>query len=142
VLSNIEDSEKLRAVDYDVTRFLETQHGTTLDFGSEFRPVESCDHYVLGSHSNFEELAQVLSHGMPYRYTKEIDEATREKEMLAMLSRGNHKSAQANPGQVGRLLTKDVVHGFSLIVPIEPVPLIPGAMVQPTGLAEQWVLNS
>jgi hypothetical protein len=30
----------LSAVDYDVTRFLETQHGTTLDFGSGFRPIE------------------------------------------------------------------------------------------------------
>jgi hypothetical protein len=135
------NAQLLRQVDYDMTQFLGTQRGTTVDAGSEFRSVETL-RPLLGGHPNFKELAQVLSTGMPYRYDRGIDEATREKEMLAMIVRGNHKSAQANPDQVGRLLTKDVVHGFSLVVPIELVPLIPDAMVQPTGLAEQWVLDS
>jgi hypothetical protein len=134
------NAELLRAVDYDMTKFLEGQRGTTLDFGAEFRSVEAL-RPLLGRHPNFEELAIVITSGMPYRYAQDIDDDTREKEMLAMIARGNHKSAQANPEQVGRLLSKDVVHGFSMVLPIEVVPLIPGAMVQPTGLAEQWVLN-
>jgi hypothetical protein len=59
------------------------------------------------------------------------------KEVKAQIERGNHKSAQANPEQVGRLLSKDVAHGFAMVVPTAMVPLIPHAMVQPTGLAEQ-----
>jgi hypothetical protein len=130
----------LREVDYDMTRFLATQRGSTLDFGAEFRSVESL-RPLLGRHPNFEELATVLTSGMPYRYAQEIDEEARFKEMSALIARGNHKSAQSNPEQVGKLLAKDVVHGFSMVVPIGLVPLIPNAMVQPTGLAEQWVLN-
>jgi hypothetical protein len=78
---------------------------------------------------------------MPYRYTREITETERETEVLAMLARGNHKSAQDEPEIVGKLLSKDVVHGFSMVIPIELVPLIPNAMVQPVGLAKQWTLD-
>jgi hypothetical protein len=38
-------------------------------------------------------------------------------------------------------LTKDVVHGFSMVIPVELVPLIPDAMVQPVGLAKEWTLD-
>ena len=58
-----------------------------------------------------------------------------------MLERGNHKSAQEEPEIVEQLLSKDVVHGFSMVIPIELVPLIPNAMVQPVGLAKQWTLD-
>ena len=57
-----------------------------------------------------------------------------------MLVRGNHKSAKEEPEIVEKLFTKDVVHGFSMVIPIELVPLIPNAMVQPVGLAKQWTL--
>ena len=55
-----------------------------------------------------------------------------------MLARGNHKSAQAEQGRVGELLAKDVVHGYAIPLPISTVKLIPGAMVQPLGLVQQW----
>ena len=58
-----------------------------------------------------------------------------------MLGRGNHKSAQDEPAIVKQLLYKDVVHGFSMVIPIGAVPLIPNAMVQPVGLAKQWTLD-
>jgi hypothetical protein len=78
---------------------------------------------------------------MPHRYSREITKPEREKEVLAMLQRGNHKSAQEEPAIVEQLLSKDVVHGFSMVIPIELVPLIPNAMVQPVGLAKQWTLD-
>jgi hypothetical protein len=40
------------------------------------------------------------------------------------------------------LLAKDIAHGFPMVVPTDLVPLITGAMVQPTGMAEQWVLDN
>jgi hypothetical protein len=131
----------LRDVDYDMTRFFENQRGSTLDFGAEFRPVNML-RPLLGHHPNFEELATVITSGMPYRYAQSLDEDARIDELTAMIARGNHKSAQANPEQVGKLLSKDVSHGFSMVVPVSLVPMIPNAMVQPTGLAEQWVLDA
>ena len=58
-----------------------------------------------------------------------------------MLARGNHKSAQEEPEIVEQLLAKDVAHGFSMVTPRELVPQIPGAMVQPVGLAKQWTMG-
>jgi hypothetical protein len=130
----------LREVDYDFQKFFETQAGTTVDFGSEFRPLEQLSP-LLRQHPGFAEFAEVIVTGMPYRYAREITEEEREQEVIAMLARGNHKSAQEEPEIVGKLLSKDVVHGFSMILPIGVVPLIPDAMVQPVGLAKQWTLD-
>jgi hypothetical protein len=59
-----------------------------------------------------------------------------------MLQLGNHKSAQEEPEIAAeQLLSKDVAHGFSMVIPMELVPLIPHAMVQPVGLAKQWTLD-
>lgn len=66
---------------------------------------------------------------------------TQQKEMLAILERGNHQSAQALPKQVSKLLDKDVVHGFTIPLPISTVRLIPNAGIQPLGLASQWTID-
>ena len=60
-----------------------------------------------------------------------------------MLARGNHKCAQEDPAKVEQLLSKDVVHRFSMVIPIEVVPLISNAMVQPVyrKLAKLWTLD-
>jgi hypothetical protein len=78
---------------------------------------------------------------MPYQYSREMTEKERETETIAMLARSNHKSAQEEPEIVGKLLSKDMVHPFSMIVPIGLVPLIPNVMVQPVGLVRQWTLD-
>ncbi len=130
----------LRDIDCDLQRFCPDQAGTTLAFGSEFRPVEQL-RPLLRQHPGFDELAEILVTGMPHRCSREITEAEREREVLAMLTRGNHKSAQDEPEIVEQLLSKDAVHGFSMVTPTELVPPIPNAMVQPVGLAKQWTLD-
>jgi hypothetical protein len=134
------NAELLRAVEYNFQTLLSSQAGTTVGFGAEFRPVEQL-RGLLGMHPGFAELATVLDQGMDYRYHTELTEEERSDEMLANLERGNHKSAKDEPEQVAKLLKKDVDHGFSLVIPKEQVPLIPGSMVQPLGLAKQWTLN-
>jgi hypothetical protein len=135
------NADLLRHHECNIARFLDGQRGATLDFGSEFRPAQRL-RPLLGGHPNFDELEEVITNGMPYRYVVELEEEQTSKEVSAQIQRGNHKPAQANPEQVGMLLAKDVAHGFAMVVPTDVVPLIPGAMVQPTGLAEQWVLDN
>ena len=130
----------LREIDYDFQRLFQAQTGSILAFGSEFRRLEQLSP-LLRQHPGFTELAEVLITGMPYRYSREITEEETETEVLAMLARVNHKSAKEEPEIVEKLLTKDVVHGFTMVIPIELVPLIPNAMVQPVGLAKQWTLD-
>lgn len=61
---------------------------------------------------------------------------------MAMLERGNHKSALLDPGKTGAALAKEVSHGFSLPLPASKVTQIKGAMVQPCGLAHQMSLQA
>ena len=124
----------------DFKLLLETLAESTLAFGSEFGPVKEL-RPLLRTHPGFEELAEILLNGMPYRYAREITEGQRENEVIVMLGRGNHKLAQDEPAIVKQLLSKDMVHGSSMAIPIGAVPLIPHTMVQPVGLAKQWALN-
>jgi aspartate carbamoyltransferase regulatory subunit len=120
----------LREIDCDFQKFFSTQAGSTLDFGSEFRPIEQLRpllHQHLGS--------EVLIAGM-----LEITGEERESEVLAMLVPGNHKSAQDEPEMAEKRLSKDAVHGLSMVIPKALVPLIPHAMAQPVRLAKQWTL--
>jgi hypothetical protein len=75
---------------------------------------------------------------MDYRFKSELSESDRLVELTKILERGNHKSSEAEPEIVNRLLLKekDVTHGFSIPIPPETVPLIDGALVQPFGLAQ------
>ena len=71
---------------------------------------------------------------MPYRYSREITEIARETKVIAMLTHGNHKSAQDEPESVEQLLSKDVVHGFSMDILIKLVPLSNPKRYGPTRL--------
>ena len=111
--------------------------GSTLDYGSEFRTVGELE-TLLGQHPNFDTLATTLKYGMSYVFNRELDELTKSEELQTLVKRGNHKSAQDNPEQVGILLGKDVLHGFVIPIPVKIIPLIPNAAVQPLGLVQQW----
>ena len=125
---------------FDVGRLIRDNNSSTLGFGSEFRGVNELEP-LLGKHPHFSRLTELLTEGMPYVFNRELTSAERRKEVLAMLARGNHKSAQSEQFQVGKLLEKDVLHGFAIPIPISVVSRIPGAMVQPLGLAQQWTVN-
>ena len=131
------NANELKKVSYNLSRLIEENRHSTLHYGSEFRTVGELEP-LLGRHPNFHELSSVLSHGMPYVFTRELDPLTKLDEMQTLMARGNHKSAQDNPAQVGILLGKDVTHGFAIPLPVHTIPLIPNAAVQPLGLVQQW----
>jgi hypothetical protein len=134
------NTELLEAFDLNIAEFLSLEQDTTLGFGSEFRPVDQLGK-VLGRHPNFSFFADVLQNGMSYHFTDELSEEERTEEVRAMIKRGNHKSVQEDSEAVGKLLAKDVLHGFSLPVDPSIVPRLPGAMVQPCGVVKQFSLQ-
>jgi hypothetical protein len=73
---------------------------------------------------------------MDYWFKTELSKSDRFVELTQMLERGNHKSSEAEPAIVNRLLLKDVTHSFSIPVTPETVPVIAGALVQPFGLTQ------
>jgi hypothetical protein len=130
----------LRAVDFDLGRLVLENSSSTLGFGSEFRKVDEL-RPLLGRHPHFDRLAKLLTEGMHYVFERELTPDERSGEVEAMIARGNHKSAQAELVKVGELLAKDVIHGFTIPLPISAVRMIPGAMVQPLGLVHQWTVD-
>jgi hypothetical protein len=130
----------LELYDYNLGALFAANKGTTLDYGSEFRPIDQL-RKVLGGHPLFPELTEILSNGMDYRYSEELTEDERMAEVSQMTERGNHQSAENEPERVKLLLGKDVTHGFSLPVPLATIPSIPGALVQPFRMTVQWTLD-
>ena len=125
----------LAACDWDFGKVFEQHARTTVDHGSEFRPVHDIEK-VIGRHPHFRFLAEMLTHGFEYYLTRELSEEERAAELSAQLVRGNHKSATDSEDEVQRLLEVDVRHGFVLPMHVK------GCMLQPGGMVRQFSLKA
>jgi hypothetical protein len=99
--------------DFDLGLLFKEYQDTTLNYGSEFRPLDQLEK-VLGGHPEFGVLSELISKGMDYKFKKEITEEERERELQGMTTQGNHKSAKKEVDKAAELLAKDVAHGFSV----------------------------
>jgi hypothetical protein len=70
------NSALLETCQLDLERFLQNHHSTTLNYGSEFRPIPQLQQ-ILGSHPNFDEIKRILQHGMDHRFGEAISEEKR-----------------------------------------------------------------
>ena len=130
-----------QSFDFRLDRIIEAHPLSTLGYGSEFRTIEEITP-LLRRHPNFQPLRRLLQKGMAYVFSRELDEHTKREEMLSLLDRGNHKSANDEIERVSALLEKDVKHGFTIPLPASIVPFLPGAAVQPLGVVAQWTVES
>jgi hypothetical protein len=137
----LHNTNLLTRLNFDFDLFMATNSDTTIGYNSEFRPLAQTES-IFGRHPCFGFYRQIAIAGMDYRFSTHITETERTDELTKTLARGNHQSAEAELPVVARLLGKDVRHGFSL--PFDPVVIerIPGAEVQPCGLAKQFTLNA
>ena len=78
---------------------------------------------------------------MSYKFTTELDENQRLKEVEASLQYGNHKSATNNLCLFEEYIAKDVKFGFALPIDKTAITDIPKCLVQPGGLAKQFTLS-
>jgi hypothetical protein len=134
------NSNLLANCEFDFGSFLKQRSSTTVKYGSEFCPISQLA-LILGRHPNFPKLCKILQTGMDYRFASTILEEDRRKEASAMVIWGNHKSAESRTKQVQNALSKDVLHGFLMPISATLIPSIPGAMVQPLGMAKQLALT-
>jgi hypothetical protein len=135
------NSELIMESDLDLEKFRAKHQKTTLNFGSEFRPVGDLEK-ILGGHPNFGSFSDILAKGMDHRLKEEISEDQRLEEVVAMTKRGNHKSVQEASEAAAELLAKDVRQGFFLPVSPDLIPKLANAMVQPAGVVKQFSLQS
>jgi hypothetical protein len=81
--------------EFDLTRALEAQRGTPLEFGSEFRSTMTLA-ALLSRHPLWPKLVSILNKGSSYPL-EPLDEELREKDLELALEYGNHKGALKNP---------------------------------------------
>jgi hypothetical protein len=74
----------LAAADYNLAQVIEQHAETTIGYGSEFRSVAQL-RPLLRRHPNFEALSQLITYGMSYVFTREIDDNAQQTEMLALM---------------------------------------------------------
>ena len=78
------NSQLLKESGYNLEKLFLANSGTTLKYGSKFGPINQL-RQVMGAHPQFEELATVLTHGVDYRFHRELSEAHRLEELSGML---------------------------------------------------------
>ena len=109
--------------------------------GSEFREKNKLE-TLFQHHEHWKKMESIISTGLDYPLT-DLPEKVLKEDVIAMIARGNHKSATA-PEVAPTLLknyTKEVEHGWMLPVTLESVAKIKGAGVIPIGVAQQQTID-
>jgi len=131
----------LASCDWDLEEVFRRHAGTTVDHGSEFRPVEQLRR-IVGRHPGFAYLEAMLTSGFDYHLERELTEQERMLEVKAQLERGNHKSAMQNMEEVRTLLSGDVRRGFVLPIRANAILNVKGLHLQPGGMVRQLSLKA
>ena len=131
----------LESCGWDMCEVFRQHVGTTVDHGSEFRPIDQLSRLV-GRHPNYPFLKEMFQSGFEYFLSRELSEEERTTELEAQLERGNHKSATENEDEINSLLTGDVVHGFVLPFLASSIKRLKGVHLQPGGMVRQMSLKA
>ena len=62
-------------------------------------------------------------------------------DLKEALKFGNHKGAKSQPDLLKRLVTGDVIHGYSLPLPLDKIKRIPHVCMAPLNIQAQWSVN-
>ena len=136
------NTEILSKCDWNLDTFFDLQKGTTIDHGSEFRPIRHLERLV-GKHPHYPFLKTMLEQGFQYYVSKDLSATERSEEFEAQLERGNHKSASGENEVVAQLLLEnDVRYGFALPIQAAKLRNVKGVHLQPGGIVEQFSLNA
>ena len=67
--------------------------------------------------------------------------ANKKRDLVEALAFGNHKGAKANPKLLRKLVEKDVLFGYGLVLPLESLRAIPGALLAPMNTMKQNTID-
>ena len=72
---------------------------------------------------------------------EDLPAANRKRDLVEALAFGNHKGAKANPKLLRKLVEKDVLFGYGLVLPLETLKVIPGALLAPINIMKQNTID-
>ena len=119
----------------DLSKAIVAQFNSPLGYGSEFRPTNTLE-VIFSRHPNWTRMKNILENGSAWPL-EELEESKRETDMKEALSFGNHKGAVRNPILLRKLIDKDVVHGYGLVLPLSKIDLIPGVLLATMNIMTQ-----
>jgi hypothetical protein len=83
--ARVYNHDRLAEHDFNLSKLIQANHGSTLDYGSEFRPMSQLEP-LLGRHPNFTAIKGFIEEGiMPFVFTEELDADTMRKELETAL---------------------------------------------------------
>ena len=106
-----------------------------LKYGSEFRSPSLLAH-LFNLHPLWPRLKKILTEGINYPVSP-LSTPLRKMDLQAALDFGNHKGVVNNKAFITKLLNTDVIHGYSLILPIRAATLIPDGLIAPMNVVDQ-----
>ena len=129
---------QLDQVGFDLGRLIRDNRTSTLGFGSEFRQVSEL-RPLLGQHPHIAQLGRLLTKGMHNVFHQKL--STAEKGRMSRQCWPEETTSPHNQNRSKLASSLRRIHGFSIPILIGLVSKIPGAMVQPLGLVQQWKVN-
>jgi hypothetical protein len=119
--------------------YLQSQQGTFIAFGSEFRPTWVLKP-LLCHHPNWPKLKKILEEGSNWPLspiTKE-DRLAKNKELV---SRGNHRSAVKYTEELRKTLENEVAQGWMMPLPLDYISSLKNGELAPVGMDDkQWTV--
>ena len=121
--------------DYDLKAALAAQKCSPLTYESEFKSVNILES-IFGLRPNWRRMKSILKHGSCWSL-KELPLPDRLKDLEKALVFGNLKGAESNPVILKDLVKKDVTYGYGLVLPLDKIKRIPGALLAPMNVMKQ-----
>jgi hypothetical protein len=78
------NSEQLKLHNFELEKLLISNEGTTMGFGSEFRPMSHLEP-LLGQHPNFAAVKEFITNGMPFIFSETLN-AIQRRSHFKLLS--------------------------------------------------------
>ena len=133
----VRNSKILAAFKGDLGTAIAAHKDSPVNYGSEICYITALEKIFL-HHKDNTKIINIIKHGSRY-HLDPIDEGKRKPDLDSMILRRNHKSFQSvlNAAALNKAISKDIDHGWALLLTIESIQSIKNTGVVPLGVAEK-----
>ena len=129
----------LKHHDFDLGKAIEAQSTSPVGYGSEFRKTGILSP-LLRNHPFWPMMKSILENGAEWPMDPISEESCIADVKEALLFE-NHKGAISQPELLMKLVTGDVIHGYSLPLPLDKIKRLPHVCMAPLNIQAQWTIN-
>jgi hypothetical protein len=129
----------LKHHDFDLGKAIEAQSTSPVGYGSEFRKTGILSP-LLWNHPFWPMMKSILENGAEWPMDPISEESCIADVKEALLFE-NHKGAISQPELLTKLVTGDVIHGYSLPLPLDKIEPLPHVCMAPLNIQAQWTIN-